>query len=92
MRYFTEVTTLRAQKLSSEYETACQDADDASVETRSFLSGLGGGNSAFSAGTGHTGAKSISAASATKSSTKATTRSFDIKHWPPLSEQFGIKI
>ena len=53
MRYFTEVTTLRAQKLSSEYETACQDADDASVETRSFLSGLGGGNSAFSAGTGH---------------------------------------
>ena len=73
MRYFTEVTTLRAQKLSSEYETACQDADDASVETRSFLSGLGGGNSAFSAGTGHTGAKSISATSATKSSTKATT-------------------
>ena len=53
MRYFTEVTTLRAQKLSCEYEIACQDADDASVETRSFLSGLGGGNSAFSAGTTH---------------------------------------
>jgi tetratricopeptide (TPR) repeat protein len=53
MRYFTEVTTLRAQKLSRDYETACQDADDASVETRSFLSGLGGGNSAFSGGTGH---------------------------------------
>ncbi|VEU36935.1 unnamed protein product [Pseudo-nitzschia multistriata] len=44
MRYFTEVTTLRAQKLSNEslYESNCQDADDASVETRSFLSGLGG--------------------------------------------------
>ena len=60
MRYFTEVTTLRAQKLSSEYESACQDADDASVETRSFLSGLGGGNSAFSAGTINTETNLIS--------------------------------
>jgi len=52
MRYFTEVTTLRNQKLASEYVTACQDADDASVETRSFLSGFsaGGNVSAFSAG------------------------------------------
>ena len=40
MRYFTEVTTLRAQKIDGGYATACQDADDASVETRSFLSGL----------------------------------------------------
>jgi len=41
MRYFTEVTSLRAQKLAREFENNCQDADDASVETKSFLSGLG---------------------------------------------------
>jgi tetratricopeptide (TPR) repeat protein len=70
MRYFTEVTTLRAQKLSSEFESACQEADDASVETRSFLSGLGGGNSAFSAGTNQ---NSTSSATATNPNPNPTT-------------------
>ena len=61
MRYFTEVTTLRNQKLASEYVTACQDADDASVETRSFLSGFsaGGNVSAFSAGSAANGGPTI---------------------------------
>ena len=75
MRYFTEVTTLRAQKLSNEsqFESACQDADDASVETRSFLSGLGGGNSAFSVGTGTSTTGDSATASATNTATTATT-------------------
>ena len=73
MRYYTEVTTLRAQKLSSEFETACQEADDASVETRSFLSGLGGGNSAFSAGTSTTNHTSTSSCATTTATTATTT-------------------
>jgi tetratricopeptide (TPR) repeat protein len=77
MRYFTEVTTLRAQKLSCEFETACQDADDASVETRSFLSGLGGGNSVFSGGIGHstkTPSVAADASSASNPETKSALR------------------
>ena len=75
MRYFTEVTTLRAQKLASEYVTACQDADDASVETRSFLSGFsaGGTVSAFSAGTMTTPSGSASGLATTTPSAGPTT-------------------
>jgi tetratricopeptide (TPR) repeat protein len=47
MRYFTEVTTLRAQKKGSPSNHNANGACDASVDTRSFLSGLNDENSAL---------------------------------------------